>query len=148
MNEPNHGLRPCIIENKKKGLFHCWEEKSQPVAAGISIGSAPAGQLAYTLGIVELEDGSVIECFPYKIRFLDIVNPESTQETPQKSVRHELPKRWAPESEIEEACMWVTKTVKPSKWPCGSEGEKASDTLCKKCWEKWKEGANSEQNKN
>nr|WP_319488602.1 hypothetical protein [uncultured Caproiciproducens sp.] len=90
MNEPNHGLRPCIIDKKKKGLFHCWEEKSQPVAAAISIGGAPAGQLAYTLGIVELEDGSVVECFPYKIRFLDIANPESTQEKPKKSVRKDV----------------------------------------------------------
>jgi hypothetical protein len=138
MNESNYGLRPCIVDKKQKGLFHCWEEESQPVAAAISIGGAPAGQLAYTLGIVELEDGSVIECFPYKIRFLDGTNSEATQEKTAKIVRSELPKRWAPESEIEEACRWITKTVKPNEWPCGSDGEKASDALCKKCWEKWK----------
>ena len=70
--EQVYDLRPVIVDEKQKGRFHCWEQKSQPVAAGISVGSAPAGQLSYTLAIVELNDGSVIECFPYKIRFLDI----------------------------------------------------------------------------
>ena len=47
-------------------------------------------------------------------------------------------KRFAPEDEAEEACEWITKTVAASKWPCGSDGEKADDALCEKCWERWK----------
>ena len=35
------------------------------------IGGAPGGQISYTLGLVEFEDGSVSEVSPYKIRFLD-----------------------------------------------------------------------------
>lgn len=136
MGEADHGLRPCMVDKKQKGLFHRWEEKAQPVAAAATIGGAPAGQLTYTLGIVELEDGSVIECFPYKIRFLD--KAHSVQSQKKSSRKAKLPPRWAPESEIGEACEWISKTTKPSMWPCGSDGEKACDALCKKCWEKWK----------
>jgi recombination protein U len=45
---------------------------------------------------------------------------------------------FAPESEVEEACRWISKTVAESKQPCGSDGEKAGGALCKKCWERWK----------
>ena len=124
-----------MVDKKQMGLFHRWEEKSQPVTADVTIGGAPAGQLTYTLGIVELDDGSIIECFPYKIRFTDRAAPS---EKKGSKVAQPAPPRWAPESEIEEACRWITKTVKPRGWPCGPEGEKACDALCKQCWEKWK----------
>lgn len=133
----NHDLRPCIVDKKEKGYFHCWEEKKQPVGAAATIDGPPAGQIAYMVGIVELEDGTVIECFPYKIHFLDRVSQEAPEKKTTKSV-HPLKPRWAPESEIDEACRWIAKTEKPSKWPCGQDGEKACDALCKQCWEKWK----------
>jgi hypothetical protein len=139
-NEMN-GLRPVIVDGKQRGFFHLWEQKSQPVAAGIAVGSAPAGQLSYVLGIVEMEDGSVIECFPYKIHFLDRASVKAERTVSKKSMAKP---RWAPESEIEAACMWITKTVKSSMWPCGADGEKACDNLCKQCWEKWK-SKNEEQ---
>jgi hypothetical protein len=146
MIESGVNLRPCVVDKKQKGYFHRWEEKVQPVAAAATIGGPPAGQLAYTLGIVELEDGTVIECFPYKIRFLDRQNSKPPQK--KSSRKAKLPPRWAPESEIDEACTWVSQTTKPSMWPCGSDGEKACDTLCKQCWEKWKEDVNHESDEN
>lgn len=126
-----------MVDKKQKGWFHRWEEKAQPVAAAATIGGAPAGQLTYTLGIVELDDGSVIECFPCKIRFLDRTESAPTKKKNGRNVKS--PPRYAPESEIEKACQWITETVKPNKWPCGADGEKACDAVCKQCWEKWKE---------
>lgn len=139
MNDINNGLRPCMVDEKQKGFFHCWEEKSEPVPASASLGGAPAGQLSYTLAIIELKDGSVIECYPHKVRFLDRIDSGDSQKKVKKGINHVQPQRWAPESEIEEACQWITKTVKPSKWPCGADGEKACDTFCEKCWKQWKE---------
>lgn len=63
-------LRPCLFKNKK-ALFHRWDEVSQAVEAGFAIGSNPAGWLKYTLAIIELEDGKIVEVSPELIKFLD-----------------------------------------------------------------------------
>jgi hypothetical protein len=115
MIESGVNLRPCVVDKKQKGFFHCWEEKKQPVGAAATIGGPPAGQLAYTLGIVELDDGSVIECFPYKIRFLDRQNSKPTQK--KSSRKAKLPPRWAPESEIEKRACGFLKQRSPACGP-------------------------------
>lgn len=63
-------LRPCYVKNEK-ALFHRWVEHQYPVAAELQIGGCPAGQISYTTGLVELEDGKVFEAEPKDIRFCD-----------------------------------------------------------------------------
>ncbi len=63
-------LRPCLVDDKK-ALFHRWNEVRQVVPPSSMIGGHGGGVIAQTFGIVEYEDGSVKECYPYKIRFLD-----------------------------------------------------------------------------
>ena len=60
--------RPCLV-NGRKALFHRWEDKAS-IRDTIMAGTIP-GQLAATVGIVEYEDGTVHECYPYEIRFCD-----------------------------------------------------------------------------
>lgn len=62
--------RPCIV-NGKKALFHRWTELSNVVSESCLRGGNLAGQIKYTLGIVEFEDGTVEEVAPYLIKFLD-----------------------------------------------------------------------------
>lgn len=62
--------RPCIV-NGKKALFHKWNEFAKVVEASPLIGGSPAGQIKYTLGMVEYEDGTVEEVLPRHIKFLD-----------------------------------------------------------------------------
>lgn len=63
-------LRPCII-NGKKALFHRWTEFNKVVAGGITPIDPPPGQIKYTLGLIEYEDGQVEEVAPHKIKFID-----------------------------------------------------------------------------
>lgn len=66
-------LRPCYIRIKKdkeeKALFHGWNFVSNVVEPSIMIGGHPGGVIAYSTGIVELEDGRVIEVMPTDITF-------------------------------------------------------------------------------
>lgn len=62
--------RTCLVKGKK-ALFHKWNEFSNVVAPGIAVGSAPGGQIKYTLGLVEYEDGTVEEVLPHSIKFID-----------------------------------------------------------------------------
>ena len=62
--------RPCEV-NGKNALFHKWADYAQPIAPSAAIGGHPGGQIAYTCGIVEYEDGRIKEVLPGKIRFLD-----------------------------------------------------------------------------
>ena len=66
-------LRPCYINIKKgkkeKALFHCWSFKSTVVEPSIMVGGHTGGVIAYSTGIVELEDGKVIEVMPSNITF-------------------------------------------------------------------------------
>ena len=66
-------LRPCYVSiekgKKEKALFHCWSFKSTVVEPSIMVGGHPGGVIAYSTGIVELEDGRVIEVMPTSIAF-------------------------------------------------------------------------------
>lgn len=67
-------LRPCIIYEKfesKKALFHRWSTQAQVIPPSPFVGGHTGGQIYNTYGIVELEDGTVIEVPPQQIRFLD-----------------------------------------------------------------------------
>lgn len=64
------GLRPCIV-NDKKALFHRWNEISNVVDASPFIGGHPGGIIKFTRGIIEYEDGTISECNPTEIRFVD-----------------------------------------------------------------------------
>ena len=67
-------LRPCYITIKKgkkeKALFHGWNFVSNVVEPSLMIGGHPGGVIAYSTGIVELEDGRVIEVMPGNITFV------------------------------------------------------------------------------
>lgn len=57
--------RPCLVEiegNYNKAFFHRWDEQ-----ATIGI----CGPIKRTKGIVELEDGSILNVLPTQIRFID-----------------------------------------------------------------------------
>lgn len=66
----NSEYRICVVDGQKT-LFHRWHEFCNVVGASPMIGGAPAGQVKYTLGIVEFEDGHVEEVAPHKIKFMD-----------------------------------------------------------------------------
>lgn len=60
-------MRPCWVKDggfERKALFHCWEHRQDLISASI-------GTVSRTLGIVEYEDGTVHEVYPYYIRFID-----------------------------------------------------------------------------
>lgn len=62
--------RVCEVDGQK-GLFHRWHEFCKVVEASPMIGGAPAGQIKYTLGIVEFKDGHIEEVAPHRIVFKD-----------------------------------------------------------------------------
>lgn len=62
-------LRLCKVKDEL-GYFHCWEHYSEPVPAGLTIGSPPEGVISYVTGIVEFEDG-VRRIDPTEIEFCD-----------------------------------------------------------------------------
>jgi hypothetical protein len=66
----NSEYRPCVV-NGKKAIFHRWHEFCNVIEASPLIGGAPAGQIKYTLGTVEFEDGTIEEVAPHKIKFED-----------------------------------------------------------------------------
>lgn len=66
----NSEYRPCIVDGKK-AVFHRWHEFCNVVEASPLIGGAPAGQIKYTLGTVEFEDGTIKEVAPHNIKFAD-----------------------------------------------------------------------------
>ena len=69
-------LRPCIVENSAKALFHLWAVKRTP---HYEIKSPVKGFLnplfegfdEYIVAIVEYEDGTMHEVEPTQIRFVD-----------------------------------------------------------------------------
>lgn len=79
----NSEYRPCIV-NGKKAVFHRWHEFCTVVEASPLIGGAPAGQIKYTLGTVEFEDGTIAEVEPQKIKFADFKVEEIWQTTATK----------------------------------------------------------------
>lgn len=68
-------LRPCKV-NDKKALFHRWNEVRQVVPPSNLIGGHNGGLISQTFGIVEFEDGTVKECYPNEIKFLDKIHEE------------------------------------------------------------------------
>ena len=54
-----------------KGLFHCWNHRSEVVGESPLRGGHPGGQVSATFAIVEFEDGTVKEVEPQNIRFVD-----------------------------------------------------------------------------
>lgn len=62
-------MRKCTVKGKQ-GVFHRWADYSQPVPAGLTIGSAPAGEIRYPVAIIEMEDGTVIEAAPTAVVFV------------------------------------------------------------------------------
>ena len=56
-------LRPCIVI-RKRGLFHRWADIVEPA-------NSTRSEQRCTVGIVELEDGSVIQAYPREIKFVD-----------------------------------------------------------------------------
>lgn len=76
-------LRPCYIVDKKgkevtktKALFHCWDFISNVVDASPLIGGHPGGTIAYVMGIVEYEDGSINLVYPQSIQFVPCIFDE------------------------------------------------------------------------
>lgn len=64
-------LRPCIVNEKGKALFHMWEQHSEIVPLNRTEDGLLQGVVNYVAGIVELEDGQIIRVSPILIRFLD-----------------------------------------------------------------------------
>lgn len=72
--------RRCEVDGKK-ALFHRWCDHYGVVEASPVLGGTPAGQIKYTMGIVELENGKVKEVTPSRILFLDgLVNKTFEEE--------------------------------------------------------------------
>lgn len=71
--------RLCEVEGKK-ALFYRWHEFCNVVEASPVVGGAPAGQIKYTLGTVEFEDGHIEEVAPHKIVFKDNMVKEKFNE--------------------------------------------------------------------
>lgn len=62
--------RPCLIKDKK-ALFHMWFECAKVVPPSPMVGGHSGGIIKDVFGLVEFEDGSVSEVYPYEIKFLD-----------------------------------------------------------------------------
>lgn len=81
-------LRPCYWKTylkssrKFKALFHQFITIQQPIEGGLTIGSAPAGQLSMVYALIELEDGTLRYVSPYEITFLD--NPFTDYAWPEE----------------------------------------------------------------
>lgn len=69
-------LRPCMYRENKdhdevRALLHFIYPKSWTHGAGLTVGSAPAGQATHATAVVELEDGKIIDAYLWQIRMLD-----------------------------------------------------------------------------
>ena len=65
-------LRLCKV-SKELGYFHCWEQYSDVIAPGITVGSNSGGQYSRIFGIVEFND-RIERVDPSKIQFVDETN--------------------------------------------------------------------------
>lgn len=63
-------IRTCLVDGKC-GYFHRWMDYAQVVPPSLTGGGAPSGQIMETRAIVELEDGTIVTPFPYKVKFTD-----------------------------------------------------------------------------
>lgn len=63
--------RPCKVKDKN-AFFHRWSDISRVISPSVMVGGHPGGVVSKTVGIIEyVEDGTVHECYPDEIRFLD-----------------------------------------------------------------------------
>lgn len=62
--------RACIARGKK-AFFHKWTTRKQVIMPSPMIGGHPGGQLEFTFGLVEYEDGTIEEIVPAAITFID-----------------------------------------------------------------------------
>lgn len=75
--EVENKLRPCYVEKnikdakKVKALFHRWVILQEVIGSGLTIGSAPGGQISKCYALIELEDGSMRYIYPSDITFID-----------------------------------------------------------------------------
>lgn len=70
--------RPCFVTEERKtrnvqhkALFHCWYEMNDIIPPSPMIGGMPGGTIKRIYAIVEFEDGSIHECMPEHITFVD-----------------------------------------------------------------------------
>lgn len=67
-------LRPCVVKieaGETRGLFHCWEHISEIIEPSPLKGGHSGGVVSATVGLVELDDGSINKFYPTAIRFVD-----------------------------------------------------------------------------
>lgn len=83
-------LRPCIVKltirkrktkngevveegeyKYHKALFHRWNVFQDVIPPSPMMGGHTGGQIQHTTAIIEYEDGTVHECYPQEIQFLD-----------------------------------------------------------------------------
>lgn len=62
--------RACIARGKN-ALFHKWTTRKQVIGQSPMIGGHPGGQIEFTFGLVEYEDGTIEEIVPAEITFID-----------------------------------------------------------------------------
>lgn len=63
-------LRPCLVSGEK-ALFHRWVDQAYFVHPSPLKGGHPGGQVWNVHGLVEMEDGQVLEVPACNIQFLD-----------------------------------------------------------------------------
>lgn len=69
-NKIKNETRPCFYEGER-AMFHQWAEHREAIVESPLVGGHPAGIIAATFAIIELEDGTVKEVYPNKIKFAD-----------------------------------------------------------------------------
>ena len=70
--EIEYKTRPCTVGGES-GYFHCWEQYTDVIAPGLTIGSQQGGQFSRVYGIVEFAD-RVERVEPFRIKFTDEEN--------------------------------------------------------------------------
>jgi len=92
--------RPCCVDKDKRALFHRWENRADVCGASPMVGGHCAGQISFVQGIVELEDGSMLQVSPSRIQFLD---------SDEKFRGVAWPEPWVPELNHERTTKEVRK---------------------------------------
>lgn len=62
--------RPCRV-NGRKALFHRLADRAVVVGESALRGGHSAGQVWNVVAVVEYDDGTMHECYPHEVRFLD-----------------------------------------------------------------------------
>lgn len=69
--EIEYAVRQCKVKGKN-AFFHRWSEVSDVLMPSAMVGGHKGGEVKKTLGIIEyVDDGTVHECYPNEIQFLD-----------------------------------------------------------------------------